>query len=317
MSALVHSTPHRIARLGLVAGLLAGGQLARADGTLDLAWIAANTATDEGPQDGIFDAFAPFNFGSVNDNGWTSFRTAMEFSLAGLPPASTITSAKLRFVLSAWEGTRFIAVHAYPGDGVVTLDDFSRDGLAGAATVTFVGVGTLEIDVSDAVRALASTGATHVGLALREDPPNAPNYLVMNVEMREVAAPVLRIAYSTTAPPVEVQPLCVLSPSPSLLWPPRHQLVPIELRTSASDACAGAILSSCVVVSSEPEDAFGDGATTPDVAWVDGELHLRAERAADGHGRTYAITCDATDAAGNATQASGIVTVPHDARPRQ
>src|SRR5512133_1627330 len=117
MSALVHSTPHRIARLGLVAGLLAGGQLARADGTLDLPWIAANTATDEGPQDGTFDAFVPLNFGSVNDNGWT------------------ITSAKLRFELGAWEGTRSIAVHAYPGDGAVTLADFSRDGYAGSAAV--------------------------------------------------------------------------------------------------------------------------------------------------------------------------------------
>jgi hypothetical protein len=138
----------------------------------------------------------------------------------------------------------------------------------------------------------------------------------MNVEMREVAAPVLSIAYSTTAPPVEVQPLCVLSPSPSLLWPPRHQLLPIELRT-AGDACAGVIGPSCVVVSSEAEDATGDGATSPDVAWLDGELHLRAERAADGHGRTYAITCDVRDAAGDVTEASGIVTVPHDARPRR
>jgi hypothetical protein len=101
MSALAHSTPQRIVRLGLVAGLLAGGQLARADGTLDLTSVAANTATDEGPQDGTFAAFAPFNFGSVNDNGWTSFRTALEFSLSGLPPASALTSAKLRFVLSA------------------------------------------------------------------------------------------------------------------------------------------------------------------------------------------------------------------------
>lgn len=316
MSALVQSSPHRIVRLGLVAGLLASGQLARADGTVDLAWVAANTAIDEGPKDGTFDTFAELNFGSVVDNGWTSFRTALEFSLAGLPPDSTLTSAKLRFVLSAWEGVRYLAVHAYPGDGAVTLADFSKDGFAGAATVTFIGVSTVEVDVTDAVRALAASGATHVGLTVREDPPNAPNYLIMFMEMRELAGPVLSIAYSTTAPPVEPAP-CVLSPSPALLWPPRHQLVPIELRTSASDGCAGAILSGCVVVSSEPEDAAGDGATSPDVAWADGELSLRAERAGDGHGRTYTITCDATNAAGSVTRASGVVTVPHDARPRQ
>jgi hypothetical protein len=72
--------------------------------------------------------------------------------------------------------------------------------------------------------------------------------------------------------------------------------------------------------SSEPDDAAGagDGATTGDIdglapGTADSEVLLRAERIADGPGRTYTIRYLATDRSGNATPASCEVTVPHSA----
>jgi hypothetical protein len=46
--------------------------------------IAFASASDDGPQDGIFDDFLIGN-GSITNNGFTSFRTALEFGLAAIP----------------------------------------------------------------------------------------------------------------------------------------------------------------------------------------------------------------------------------------
>lgn len=48
----------------------------------------------------------------------------------------------------------------------------------------------------------------------------------------------------------------------------------------------------------------------------DRELALRAERSGRGPGRTYTVTYAATDMAGNRTEVSHIVFVPHDRRKR-
>ena len=73
------------------------------------------------------------------------------------------------------------------------------------------------------------------------------------------------------------------------------------------------------VTSSEPDDApgTGDGATTDDVdgaeiGTADGEILLRAERAASGPGRTYELLYRATDASGNSTSTLAVASVPHD-----
>ena len=49
-----------------------------------------------------------------------------------------------------------------------------------------------------------------------------------------------------------------------------------------------------------------------DYLWVGGQLQLRAHREGGDHtGRTYTITCTATDSAGNTRSASTAVVVPH------
>jgi len=112
----------------------------------------------------------------------------------------------------------------------------------------------------------------------------------------------------------DTPPVVTASASPAQLWPPNHELVPVEIAVTASDACDAAV--SCRIVgvtSNEPIDGPGDGSTDPD--WlIDGELGLllRAERAGHGAGRDYAIEVACEDAAGNAASDMVTVSVPHD-----
>lgn len=102
--------------------------------------------------------------------------------------------------------------------------------------------------------------------------------------------------------------------SPDVLWPPNHELVPVEALVVAvddTDPAPQVTLES--VTSSEPDDALGmgDGSTVDDVVVVDEDsFELRAERAGKGTGRVYTATYRATDACGNWTEASATAVVP-------
>jgi len=115
-------------------------------------------------------------------------------------------------------------------------------------------------------------------------------------------------------------PQISLTVAPTVLWPPNHRMVPERAAWQVTDVCdpaAGAVLASAT--SSEPDDApdAGDGNTSGDIqAALDGTTanapQLRAERSADGPGRTYTLRYQTRDASGNTTSALGVVTVPHD-----
>src|SRR5438093_12268322 len=117
--------------IGLLAAILSLAFLARPEAratVVGLNFVDAATATDDGPQDGVFDAFTPLNFGSVDNNGFISFRTALEFDISAIPPGAKINAATLTLYVNFVEGTRSLALNGYPGDGTVQLADFSRDG---------------------------------------------------------------------------------------------------------------------------------------------------------------------------------------------
>jgi len=131
-------------------------------------------------------------------------------------------------------------------------------------------------------------------------------------------------------------PVLICTTDRIALWPPRHQMVEVEISVIVSDACStpAAMTVSCTVESSEPDDAKGDGAFTGDVDGKDGHtdpvpvtlaydstkgafvgtVALRAERDGSGEGRVYSIVCDVEDASGNSGSASCVVVVPHDKR---
>jgi hypothetical protein len=116
-----------------------------------------------------------------------------------------------------------------------------------------------------------------------------------------------RVTVRDTTPPS-----ARLTVTPSNLWPPNRNLVPITSNIQANDACdSNPTVALVSIVSNEPDSGLGDvqGTTlfTDDRAFL-----LRAQRLGSGTGRTYTITYRVTDHAGNATLVSGQVVVPHD-----
>ena len=97
-------------------------------------------------------------------------------------------------------------------------------------------------------------------------------------------------------------------------------MVNVVATVNAQDGCDGSdvIVELRSIVSSEPEDGRGDGATGPDIQGAsfgtgDLEFAVRAERSGGGAGRIYTATYRATDKAGNTTDTAATVVIPHDA----
>jgi hypothetical protein len=105
----------------------------------------------------------------------------------------------------------------------------------------------------------------------------------------------------------------------TVLWPPDHTMVGIQINVNASDNSGMPVMLSASVSSNEPETGLGDWDTGPD--WTDAEidhdrgiigLQLRAERAGWGNGRQYTVTITAADQAGNVSAANINILVPRE-----
>jgi hypothetical protein len=107
-------------------------------------------------------------------------------------------------------------------------------------------------------------------------------------------------------------PVITATATPSTLWPPNHQQMPVNVSVTVTDDAGDAIAPTLVsAVSSEPDNGLGDGDTPGDVVMVDSfNFLLRAERAGGGEGRIYTITYSATDSCGNTATTSTTVSVP-------
>jgi hypothetical protein len=104
-----------------------------------------------------------------------------------------------------------------------------------------------------------------------------------------------------------------LTATPSVLTSANHEMVPVIITASASDACGGTVTCRIVsVTSDEPTSGLGGGDVGPNDWEITGNLtlNLRAERWHKGSGRTYTITVECTDAVGNRTASTVTVTVP-------
>ncbi len=177
-------------------------------------------------------------------------------------------------------------------DGIVAFDwyeDFGR------STQSDLGSGPM-LDVSLAI-------GSHTITLRVTDWSGASDTDTIGVEVVDTTPPVL-------GPVVE----------PSLLWPPNHRMVPVQVEGRAADACdPSPTLAYLRVARSEPDDAPGgsDGHTSDDVQVVsvnglDVSLMLRAERDANGPGRAYTVVYLAMDGAGNSAEVGAVIPVPHD-----
>jgi hypothetical protein len=119
-----------------------------------------------------------------------------------------------------------------------------------------------------------------------------------------------RLAGSCT-PPV----IASVTATPSVIWPPNHKMVPVTVSADASAACGPPVCRIVAITSDEPANGKGDGNTSPDAHIVPPlTAEIRAERVGGLLGRTYTITVECTDTAGNATRKDTQVFVPHDQR---
>ncbi len=103
--------------------------------------------------------------------------------------------------------------------------------------------------------------------------------------------------------------------TPDSLWPPKHQLVDVSVNVSATDdSNEPPTCHIADITSSDPDNSTDDGDTPGDIV-ITGDLtaKLRAERSG-GHERTYQITVQCTDAAGNVGTGVGTVVVPKNGK---
>jgi hypothetical protein len=181
-----------------LTALACGGatEPARHSAVVEVSPAAIATGEDFGPQDGTFDRLTTTNLGSVNNNGFTSFRTALEYRLPALPSDAIVDSIALKLAIGNSEGSRSLQVHGYEGDGTVQLTDFALDGLAATATVQPGGYLNLALDVTGFLASRGAGAGRVMGFNIREEPPNAANYMIMSIRV-DPGPPVLSIWYRT------------------------------------------------------------------------------------------------------------------------
>lgn len=110
---------------------------------------------------------------------------------------------------------------------------------------------------------------------------------------------VLEVRIDRTSPT-----LAGLPDQPCTIWPPNGGMVEIA-RVSGADTLSG--------VADVNVTATADEAVQPDDIRVDGgTVYVRATRDSRGNGRTYVVSAQVVDRAGNSTSADATCSVPHD-----
>jgi probable HAF family extracellular repeat protein len=111
-------------------------------------------------------------------------------------------------------------------------------------------------------------------------------------------------ATDSCAPPS----IAAATATPNVIWPPNHKLVPVSVAVDATAVCGPPVCTIALIAS--------DGPSSEDDMVITGDLTalLRAEKSGDDMGRTYTITLQCHDAAGNGATHATTVRVPHDRR---
>lgn len=100
--------------------------------------------------------------------------------------------------------------------------------------------------------------------------------------------------------------------SPSELWSPDHQFVPITIDVTDPDGDPVTVIIDSIY-QDEEVDGTGSGDTGPDGQGVGTTMaEVRAERDGNGNGRVYHISFTASDGHGGVCSGEALVGVPHD-----
>lgn len=106
-------------------------------------------------------------------------------------------------------------------------------------------------------------------------------------------------------------PTVACSASPNVLWPPNNKLVAISTKVAVTDTGSGAAGFSLVSVASNEGNVAAEGSGWA-IGTADTSGFLQASRLGSGSGRTYTLTYEGRDNAGNKATCSATVAVPHD-----
>jgi hypothetical protein len=98
--------------------------------------------------------------------------------------------------------------------------------------------------------------------------------------------------------------------SPKFLWPPDHKYRRISIAGVRDQSSNPMVITATSIRQNEPVNGLGRGDMSPDGSL--NPLQVRAERAANGNGRIYAIGFTVKDAKGGTCQGTVTVCVPHD-----
>ena len=117
---------------------------------------------------------------------------------------------------------------------------------------------------------------------------------------------------STTTTIQNADPVCSgVVASPSVLWPPNHQMVTVGFSGFSDPDGDQLRVRINSVRSDEPVTGLGSGDTTPDALLSgDGTVSLRSERAGAGNGRVYTVAYEVTDSKGGSCTGTATIGVP-------
>jgi sugar lactone lactonase YvrE len=188
-------------------------------------------------------------------------------------------------------------------------------------------VQTVECSNGGGSATIAATATDNCGAATATCTPSSGTFPVGTTPVTCVASDgagnssncASSVAVVDTTPPVVGGRLTV-----DALWAPNHKYRGVSLADcgiEVTDACGGNLgLPSSAeitcVTSDELDNTGGDGDATQDIVVTSATtVNLRAERDGRADGRVYRIGFRVRDAAGNPTEGTCVVTVPHDQSP--
>lgn len=166
---------------------------------INLSYLSVRTASDNGPEDGTFDADMPVgNIGNILDNGWINIRTALAYDLRSVPAGAHIESAWLTQWIGCLEGTHTVALHGFADDGKITNDDFAKEGFLAEVTLRPIRTET-SFDVTPLITRMCEDRSSYGEFVFREVSPVQDNVL-LGIMMDTAGGPTLRIFYTIPEP---------------------------------------------------------------------------------------------------------------------